>query len=498
MKMKKILSIALLSLCMTSCDLTEVLDLPPKYQADLDGAITTPAAVELALNGVYQQMPGGNGNEIYPTVGGSFKAGVMTRPREFTAGNAVYYIERYLPLLNYSDASEWNADYTLIKNANFLEIAVNRMNDSDFSGNRRQEVLGEIAYLRAMAYFRILNHFCEFWNENSEYGVVMRNEAPSVSNAPMARSSVADSYKYILEQCDIAIAKAPEFSKISQANSQAAKALKAKVLFFAGRYAEASAAIDAAVDTKAALKETSYANIFDNFNNTSEIYFARVFDKNDAERAYMRESAFGNSPNMNQGFWGPSLNFIEFVGDDPRTATIYRNVDSLMINRNTMKLYNYQTARKCLNEANNMPVIFSRAAELYLMKAEALYRTNAPIADCYAPIEKIRMRAGVTASVPATREELEDAIFREWMIEMCFENYHEWFAMIRFAGYDNPDFSRLLAMNYDMKNALDKEFETSDAQGEKYLQRIKDRRIDAIPSGEISANVLCKQNPGYN
>lgn len=164
--MKEIFSIALISLCMASCELTEVLDLPPKYQADLDGAITTPAAVELALNGVYQQMPGAPANVIYPTVSGSFKAGLMTRPDDFNLGNAVYYTERNLPLLSYSDATEWTSDYAVIKNANFLEVAVNRMSDSDFSGDRRKEIIGEIAYLRSMAYFRILNHFCEF----SEHG----------------------------------------------------------------------------------------------------------------------------------------------------------------------------------------------------------------------------------------------------------------------------------------------------------------------------------------
>ena len=62
---------------------------------------------------------------------------------------------------------------------------------------------------------------------NSEYGVVMRNEAPSVSNALKARSSVADSYQYILDQLEIAIEKAPDWKKLSQASKEAAKALKA-------------------------------------------------------------------------------------------------------------------------------------------------------------------------------------------------------------------------------------------------------------------------------
>lgn len=109
----------------------------------------------------------------------------------------------------------------------------------------------------------------------------------------MARSTVGESYDYILEQLEVAIANAPEFSKISQANRQAAKALKAKVLFYAGRYAEAVQAVNDAIDTDRPLAESSYGNIFDNFNNTKEIYFARVFDDNDASYT-MRVSAFSN------------------------------------------------------------------------------------------------------------------------------------------------------------------------------------------------------------
>ena len=46
-------------------------------------------------------------------------------------------------------------------------------------------------------------------------------------------------------------------------------------------------------------------------------------------------------------------------------------------------------------------------------------------------------------------------------------------------------------------NQLEKEYEKSEAQGDNYYQRIIDRRIDAIPSSEISSNLECKQNPGY-
>lgn len=56
--MKKYIFLALLTMGVSSCQLVDVLDQKPEFEADLDGAITTPAAVELALNGIYYSLPG--------------------------------------------------------------------------------------------------------------------------------------------------------------------------------------------------------------------------------------------------------------------------------------------------------------------------------------------------------------------------------------------------------------------------------------------------------
>ena len=76
--MKKYIFLALLTMGVSSCQLVDVLDQKPEFEADLDGAITTPAAVELALNGIYYSLPGNGFNVIFPTVSGSF---VSIRPR---------------------------------------------------------------------------------------------------------------------------------------------------------------------------------------------------------------------------------------------------------------------------------------------------------------------------------------------------------------------------------------------------------------------------------
>ena len=44
--MKKYIFLALLTMGVSSCQLVDVLDQKPEFEADLDGAITTPAAVE--------------------------------------------------------------------------------------------------------------------------------------------------------------------------------------------------------------------------------------------------------------------------------------------------------------------------------------------------------------------------------------------------------------------------------------------------------------------
>ena len=458
--MKKYIFGLLLALGVTSCDIVDVLDKKPAFEADLEGAITNPATVELALNGVYYNLPGNGFNVIFPTSGGPFKAGTLRR-QEFTGevGNTIYYSERYYPTLSYSDTYEWDDDYSIIKNANYLEEALNGIDAGAFEGNRKEEVLGEIYYLRAFAYFRLLVRYGEFWDET-------------------------------------AIEKAPEWSNSAQASKEAAHALKAKALFYSGKYQEAIQAIDDAIDTNQNLPEANYGDIFDKFTTSEEILFARFYDQNDAANTSTRETAYGNSTLKNQGYWGPSKEYVDLVGDDPRAQAIFSNVDSLEYRGTTA--YNLKSIKKFLNAANNMPIIFSRVAELYLMKAEALYRTGASISTAYAPIEKIRQRAGATIQVPTTTEELEDAIFNEWMIEMSFENWHEWFTQLRFAGFtERPDFTRLFQLNTLLKENYDEECEASASQGEAYYQRIIDRRIESIPSSERNSNELAEQNPGY-
>lgn len=492
--MKKYIFTIALIFSVASCQLVDVLDKSPDHQADLDKAITTPKAVERALVGLYYYLPGKASNVVFPTTSGSFKAGSMQRQDLVKAGNAIYYSERTLPVLGYSDDTEWTSDYNIIKNAVFLKSACEKIDASKFSGNRKQEILGEIAFLRAFANFRILIRYAEFWDENSPNGIVIRDEFPTVQNSPKKRSSVKESFDYIIDNLEVAMKDAPKYSKASLASKEAAQLLYAKVLFYRQSYAEALKVIENDLLPNLFL-ENNYGDVFSKANDSKEIIFTREFVGVDAQDTERRFTAFGNSPNKNQGYWGPTQAFLDLVDNDPRKDVIISAVDSLE-SRGSVG-YNLKSVGKLLNSSNNMPVMFLRNAEVLLMQSECLYRTGASFNTAYAPIERLRNRAGASIEVPTNIEEMETAILQEWQIEAGFENWHEWFAMLRFSGLneDKPNFERLLAMNKQLREAYEKEVEAG--KGPEYLERIKFRRIEAIPIAEMNTNTEMEQNIGY-
>ena len=77
---------------------------------------------------------------------------------------------------------------------------------------------------------------------------------------------------------------------------------------------------------------------------------------------------------------------------------------------------------------------------------------------------------------------------------VAFENWHEWFAVQRF--------DRLLEMNQSLAEQLEDEQEKDEENNttgfvEAFMQKLETRKIYNIPTGEINANSICEQNPGY-
>ncbi|WP_321308853.1 RagB/SusD family nutrient uptake outer membrane protein [Marinifilum fragile] len=481
--MKRYINILLISILLFSCSTDDFLEKLPPYEADLDGAITNAKTVELALIGVYANLSADAYDSRDIMVEGSFKAGTMRKPEWWTRGNAVWYYERYWPVLSSNGSTEWSYDYGLIKNANFLLSAIEGIDD--FEGNRKEEIVGELHFLKALAYERLMLRFTQYWDVDSKLGLIIRNELPSIENVKKDRSTVAESYEMILEELEIAIDNCPDYSGCSQASKVAAKALKTRVLFQMERYADCISMADEVLTHAENALAPDYSTIFSDWESTGEIIFGRVFGDTEASSLETRITSFSS------GKWGPSSNYINLLGDDPRYNAIIGDTVVVDYRYGTAgTVYTNPTVKKLVNSSNNLPLMYLRTAEIYLLKAEAIYRSGGTYENAYVPIAAIRARAGANSVPHATQEEIETAICNEWLIEMSFENWHEYFALRRFGA------EKLLERNDILREALDKAIaQGSDAEAQ-YRQRIENFRISSVPSSETNGNPV-DQNPGY-
>lgn len=481
MKLRKIIYTIAVStitlLTISSCQLVDVLDKRPPYDADLDGAITNAKTAELALVGVYSKLPQYEG-DWYFQVAQSFTTGLMRRPSWWTSGNAIFWYERSWPTLGVISDGEWDNSYEVIKNANFLLSKLDGI--TDFPEGRLDGLKGELHFLKGFAYHRLIVRYAQYWDMNSKLGIIIRDDLPSLETYRKNRSTVEDSYNVVLDNLDIAISSAPKYSDSGYGSSIAAKAIKAKVLMDMGRYSQA-AELAAEVISETELEGT-YNDVFAKASTSKEILFARKISGVEVSKMSTRNDA------VNGGKWGMTQTYINLIGDDPRASVIYG--DSMQVDYKGTLSDEFRSApiKKLSNVANDLPIIYLRAAEMYLVRAESLMRSGASISDSYAPIAILRRRAGAVAEMPTTADALEEAILKEWLIELGCENGSEWFA-VRRVGVE-----RLLEINELLKTAYDEQ--KSPELKESYLKQIENRRIFAIPSSEIESNSVT-QNPGY-
>ena len=74
---------------------------------------------------------------------------------------------------------------------------------------------------------------------------------------------------------------------------------------------------------------------------------------------------------------------------------------------------------------DNVPVI--RLSELFLIRAEALARSNGDQVQALTDVNRIRTRAGLTAlAATTTNAQLQDEITLQRRLELAFEG-HRWF-----------------------------------------------------------------------
>ncbi len=392
----------------TSCVLVDVINQDPPNHLVPDNVLQNEGDASALLNGVYSTIISYTSahyymySELIPSgMSGSMSTiGTGSANTQFTTNTLLFD--------NSNVDSFWTILYQTINGANNVISLVSIMPDAFFELKSKSELIGEAYFLRAMATFDVLRYFGEFYDLNSRYGIIIRTEPVNFVTRDKARSTVADSYAQILSDLDHAIADAPDFSVTYRGSKTAAKALKARVLLFMGRYPEAVTMANDVISEGKRTLETSFANVFNKGLTSSEMILMTHRHSTSDTEDNNRKRFYAGKPGTT---WLPS-----FMAGDPRTAVSYSGTTILKTN----------------HVATFRPTYFIRLSEMYLIKAEALAFSGATLDNIKQPLNVIKQRAGIALSSATTLDAVKNDIFTEYVRELLFENGSEWFAAIRF------------------------------------------------------------------
>ncbi|MEC4043941.1 RagB/SusD family nutrient uptake outer membrane protein [Myroides odoratimimus] len=448
-----------------SCDIDKV---EPYYQLTPENTIRDERSAQAVLNGVYNLgrqfdlgffplhlAAYGNEGKITSNISGStgFNTNEIKKDNEFLS-------------------KLYNSNYKVINLANFLIGELEAGKAVGISDQKKQEMISEAKYQRAMHYFNLLRYFGEYYDLTSSYGLVLRTSFATEIEAG-SRASVKETYDLIVSDLVFASEFGPENIEHVYSGKIASKALLAKVKLYIGDYSESAELAKEVVDnTEGYVLESNYGDIFKNMFNSSEVLFAPMAGTGveggskmeQVNRTSYSEFLFDLADKQVEG-----MASLEQEGEyiDPRFAFAYSK-DTQGVNKQA-KYPHSATSSSMKNTMYHM-----RLAEVYLIYAEALVRGGIDLDLALEQVNIIRARAKVEPKQLIDKNTLLEDIRHEKLLEIFFENGEPLFDLIRYASLDGIDVTM-----------------------EKPTLNSKHKYILPIPLTVMSSNQQLVQNPGY-
>jgi tetratricopeptide (TPR) repeat protein len=448
--MNKLVSIiSAVALCGLFTGCQKYLDLEPSQNISDKIALTSDDNVKHVLLGAYSDfaLPGIYGGNILRNselLGGNGEiqwVGTYIDPRQI--------FNKTMIATNSEADAQWEDSYMVINTTNNILSALAVVNEAD-----RDRVEGEALFLRGLMYFDLVRFFAQqyqFGVANTQMGVplVLDPTQGITASSFVTRNTVDEIYTQVIADLTKAVSKLPVDNDV-YASKGAANALLARVYLQKGDYAGARDAADAVISSGAYTLMTTYADVFNNDNNTTEDIFATQITPQD------------RMSSMTEFFSVP-----EFGGRDGDIDILQAHLDLYSANDQRLSLFFVGNgAMRCGKWNNQYGVVnLIRLAEMYLIRAECNIRLSTNIGDTpLADFNVIHTRAGLDPAVSVT---LDDILY-ERRLELAFEGFkihdvrrlHENVATY---AYDDP----------------------------KLVFPIPDRDIEANP------NLKPQQNPGY-
>ena len=438
MKLKYIYISLIISLSLGSCD--DFLTMEPDHSLTTENAVRSYADAEHIVNGIYGVYK--NSGDLGGGIAGSLHsmAGLWTY-------NSTMYTMGYTQSGNNSTIGNiWSSFYRIINGANASLESISKLDDNLFpSVERKNELIAEARLFRGYSNLHLLWLFGHWFDEaDSPYGILYRDKVSNATNLMIDRSTVGESYQYIIDDLKYAIEHAANYKTGRRLSKQFAKVMYAKLLLnraWDGDYAESLTIVNSLLaETSGSFKmEKDLSQLYIDGWDSNEVLFSRYLGDNASGYNGMSGSEFMYSYAL---YYDNEFTDIpqEWLEDDERYPIIFgtaRAPETWDDNEKDNVLVKLYHRGRYLGPNDMYAAYIFRYVELYLMKAELLARTNpSNISAALAPINE--MRANYTNPVLppitgiTTHQELMDAIFKEYVVTLFMENEPPWFASLRF------------------------------------------------------------------
>jgi len=434
-------------------------------------ALTSPAILQSALNGLYAELRNvGQYGRDFPVLGDLQADNTFVEAR-----NSGRYISQY----NYSVTAVdgvpnemWAGSYTGILRAN--EII-----DAAVTGAEADQIKAQAYALRALLYFKLVNVFATpYTADSSKWGVpLVLHYNPT---ATPGRASIAQVYNQIVSDLKTAMLHVPAYVSSILLSKYAVEGLLARTYLYEGDYPHAlTAAADVIAHGPFTLVTPS--NFFAYWSDpTARTDMVETMFEIDADA--VNNNGFDDLGaiyvNGYQDIYCSKQLYALYSSTDVRQGLLYPGMTKGGANAYlVLKFSNAQNT-----DRDNLKVI--RLAEVYLIAAEASYRSNPGLSKAYLNA-LIAQRDPAFPGYSDTGGKLLADIVQERRKELAFE------------GDRLYDLNRLGLPIHRVAN--DGAIPAGTGNVNLNISYPDNRRVAPIPQQELVANpTLAKQqNPGY-